>query len=107
MIVKNNMKILIEKYLGKSWRSSLCGILAATIFTIHENPTIVSFLPDGMENYILGGAKLSVAVLIALGFTFSKDYNVTGSDSHKIPKAEVVPENALVQRKRKKKVKKI
>ena len=99
------MKALIEKYLGKSWRSSVCGILAAAIFTIHENPTIVSFLPDGTENYILGFAKLSVGVLIALGFTFSKDYNVTGSDSHKIPKAEVVSESlAPVKKPRKREI---
>ena len=101
------MKLLIEKYLGKSWRSSVCGILAATIFTIHENPDFISFLPDGFESYILGISKVSVAVLIALGFTFSKDYNVTGSDSHKIPKAEVVSENSLAPKKRKRKIKKI
>jgi hypothetical protein len=95
------MKLLIEKYLGKSWKSSVCGILAATIFTIHENPDFISFLPDGFENYILGISKVSVAVLIALGFTFSKDYNVTGSDSHKIPKAKVVRENTLAPKKKK------
>jgi hypothetical protein len=95
------MKALIEKYLGKSWRSSTCGILAAIIFTIHENPDFVSFLPDEFEKNILGLSKLSVAVLIALGFTFSKDYNVTGSDSHKIPKAEVVQENILAPKKKK------
>lgn len=99
------MKDLIEKYLGKSWRSSLCGILAVTIFTIHENPSIVSFLPDGLESYILGGAKLSVAILIALGFTFSKDYNVTGSDVSKIPKGKVVPKSlAPVKKTGKKKI---
>lgn len=99
------MKNLIEKYLGKSWRSSVCGMLAATIFTIHENPTIISFLPDGMENYILGGAKLSVAVLIALGFTFSKDYNVTGSNTDNIPKGKIIPESlTTVKKTRRKKI---
>lgn len=101
------MKTLIEKYLGKSWKSSICGILAATIFVLHENPSLVSFLPDGFENYILGIAKISVAVLIALGFTFTKDYNITGTNDSKIPKAQVVLENSLAPRKNKSKIKKI
>jgi hypothetical protein len=102
------MKEKIEKYMGKSWRTTLCGVLGVAVFTIHENPGLIEFLPDQLEASVLSVSKLLAAILIALGFSFSKDYNVTGSkidevfkDKEDIPKAEPVEElvvNSLAQK---------
>lgn len=89
------MKEKLQNLLGKSWRTTVCGILGVALFTIHETPSLLEFLPDNLESTVLSIVKLSVAILIALGFSFSKDYNVTGGKEG-IPKAIPVPEDPIV-----------
>jgi hypothetical protein len=89
------MKEKLEKLLGKSWRTTLCGALGVLLFTVHESPSLIEFLPDQIESTVLSVTKLAVAVLIALGFGYSKDYNVTGTKDS-IPKAIPVPEEPIV-----------
>lgn len=76
------MKNMLSHLFGPNWRSSTSGILTvvgvSTAFAIHTDPTLISFLPDGMETYVLGISKL-VAVVSGIIFALSvKDSKVTG-----------------------------
>ena len=76
------MKNMLSQLFGPNWRSSTSGILTvicvSTAFAIHTDPTLISFLPDGMETYVLGISKL-VAVVSGIIFALSvKDSRVTG-----------------------------
>jgi hypothetical protein len=76
------MKYMLSKIFGTNWRSSSSGITTViavtTAIAIHSDPTLVAFLPDGLEVYIIGIAKL-IAVVSGIIFTLTvKDAAVTG-----------------------------
>jgi len=76
------MKTMLSKIFGANWRSSSSGIATVvavtTAIAIHSDPTLVAFLPDQAEIYILGIAKL-VAVVSGIIFALTvKDAAVTG-----------------------------
>lgn len=76
------MKNMLSKIFGPNWRSSSSGILTVVAVTtgiaIHSDPTLVAFLPDGLEVYVLGISKL-VAVVSGIIFALTvKDASVTG-----------------------------
>jgi len=78
------MKNMLSKLFGPNWRSSTSGIITvvsvATAFAIHNDNSLVAFLPDHIENYVLGISKL-VAVVAGIIFALSvKDSHVTGGD---------------------------
>lgn len=76
------MKNMLAYLFGANWRSSTSGILTvvavATAVAIHSDNSLVAFLPDGMEAYIIGISKL-IAVVSGIVFALTvKDANVTG-----------------------------
>jgi hypothetical protein len=76
------MKTMLSKIFGPNWRSSSSGIATvvavSTAIAIHSDPSLVAFLPDIAEVYILGIAKL-VAVVSGIVFALTvKDAAVTG-----------------------------
>lgn len=73
---------MLANLFGPNWRSSTSGILTvvavATAVAIHSDNSLVAFLPDGVEAYVLGISKL-VAVVSGIVFALTvKDANVTG-----------------------------
>lgn len=75
---------MLSKLFGPNWRSSTSGIITVVAvvgaFTIHSDNSLVAFLPDKLEEYVLGFAKL-VAVISGVIFTLTvKDSHVTGGD---------------------------
>ena len=76
------MKYMLSKLFGPNWRSSTSGIITViavcTAFAIHGDNSLVAFLPDKMEEYIIGVSKL-IAVVSAIIFALTvKDASVTG-----------------------------
>lgn len=76
------MKNMLFKLFGPNWRSSTSGIVTvvavSTAFVIHGDNSIVAFLPDKLEQYIVGFAKL-IAVVSGVVFALTvKDAAVTG-----------------------------
>lgn len=76
------MKNMLSKIFGANWRSSSSGIATVvavtTAIAIHSDPSLVTFLPDKAEAYIIGIAKL-VAVVSGIIFALTvKDAAVTG-----------------------------
>jgi len=76
------MKTMLSKIFGPNWRSSSSGIATvvavSTAIAIHSDPSLVAFLPDNAEVYILGIAKL-IAVVSGVIFALTvKDAAVTG-----------------------------
>jgi len=78
------MEHMLSKLFGPNWRSSTAGIVTVvavtTAFVIHSDNSIISFLPDNLEIYVSGLAKL-IAVVSGVIFALSvKDSHVTGGD---------------------------
>lgn len=76
------MKNMLYKLFGPNWRSSTSGIITviavSSAFVIHGDNSIVAFLPDKLEEYIVGFAKL-IAVVSGVVFALTvKDAAVTG-----------------------------
>ena len=76
------MKNMLSKLFGPNWRSSTSGIVTvvavATAFAIHGDNSLVAFLPDKIEEYIVGLSKL-IAVVSGIIFALTvKDAAVTG-----------------------------
>ena len=76
------MKTMLSKIFGPNWRSSSSGITTVvavcTAIAIHSDPSLVTFLPDQAEVYILGISKL-IAVVSGIVFALTvKDAAVTG-----------------------------
>lgn len=76
------MKTMLSKIFGPNWRSSSSGIATVvavcTAIAIHSDPSLVAFLPDKAEVYIIGIAKL-IAVVSGIVFALTvKDAAVTG-----------------------------
>jgi len=76
------MKTMLSKIFGPNWRSSSSGITTVvavcTAIAIHSDPSLVTFLPDQAETYIVGMSKL-IAVVSGIIFALTvKDANVTG-----------------------------
>jgi len=75
---------MLSKIFGPNWRSSTSGIVTVvavcTAFVIHGDNSIVAFLPDKVEEYIVGFAKL-IAIVSGVVFALTvKDSHVTGGD---------------------------
>jgi hypothetical protein len=73
---------MLSKIFGPNWRSSSSGIATVvavtTAIAIHSDPSLVAFLPDHAEVYIIGISKL-VAVVSGIIFALTvKDAAVTG-----------------------------
>ena len=73
---------MLANLFGPNWRSSTSGILTvvavATAVAIHSDNSLVAFLPDKIEAYVLGISKL-IAVVSGIVFALTvKDANVTG-----------------------------
>jgi len=78
------MKNMLSKLFGPNWRSSTSGIVTVvavcTAFAIHGDNSLVAFLPDKVEEFIIGLAKL-IAVVSGVIFALTvKDSHVTGGD---------------------------
>jgi hypothetical protein len=76
------MKTMLSKIFGANWRSSTSGVATVIAITtgvaIHSDPSLVAFLPDIAEVYIIGISKL-VAVVSGIVFALTvKDSAVTG-----------------------------
>jgi len=76
------MKTMLSKIFGPNWRSSTSGVTTVVAITtaiaIHSDPSLVAFLPDSAEVYIIGISKL-VAVVSGIIFALTvKDAAVTG-----------------------------
>jgi hypothetical protein len=76
------MKTMLSKIFGANWRSSTSGVTTViaitTAIAIHSDPSLVAFLPDSAEVYIIGISKL-VAVVSGIVFALTvKDASVTG-----------------------------
>ena len=76
------MKTMLSKIFGANWRSSTSGVATVIAITtgiaIHSDPSLVAFLPDSAEVYIIGISKL-VAVVSGIVFALTvKDSAVTG-----------------------------
>ena len=76
------MKSMLSKIFGANWRSSTSGVATVIAITtgiaIHSDPSLVAFLPDAAEVYIIGISKL-VAVVSGIIFALTvKDSAVTG-----------------------------
>jgi hypothetical protein len=74
---------MLSKIFGQNWRSSSSGIATvvavSTAIAIHSDPSLVAFLPDKAEVYIIGISKL-VAVVSGIIFALTvKDAAVTGT----------------------------
>lgn len=86
------MKAMLSKIFGTNWRSSTSGISTViaitTAIAIHSDPSLVAFLPDRAEVYIVGIAKL-VAVVSGIVFALTvKDAAVTGGTVASTAEAE-------------------
>jgi len=102
------MKIMLSKLFGPNWRSSTSGIITViavtTAFVIHGDNSIVSFLPDKLEEYIVGFAKL-IAVVSGVVFALTvKDSHVTGGDIPQTAEAEKRIEKNLAEKAGRKKI---
>lgn len=88
MIITN----MLSKLFGPSWRSSTSGIITVvavvTAFTIHTDNTLIQFLPDKIEEYILGFCKLIAVVSGVIFALVVKDGHVTGGDVPQTIEAE-------------------
>jgi hypothetical protein len=78
------MNNVLNNLLGPNWRSSTSGVLtviAVVAFTaIHSDNSLVSFLPNKLEEYVLGFSKL-IAIVSGIIFALTvKDSHVTGGD---------------------------
>ncbi|NBP00122.1 MAG: hypothetical protein EBU90_08315 [Proteobacteria bacterium] len=83
---------MLEKIFGPNWRSSTSGLVTVfaivTAFAIHGDNTLVSFLPDKIEEYIVGFSKL-IAVVSGIIFALTvKDSKVTGGSIPQTVEAE-------------------
>jgi hypothetical protein len=86
------MKTMLSKIFGPNWRSSISGILTvvavSTAMSIHMDPSLVSFLPDDIKNYILGISRI-IAVVSGIIFSLTvKDAKVTGGSVASTTEAE-------------------
>jgi hypothetical protein len=86
------MKTMLSKIFGPNWRSSTSGVATVvavtTAIAIHSDPSLVAFLPDQAEVYIVGISKL-IAVVSGIIFALTvKDANVTGGTIASTTEAE-------------------
>jgi len=75
---------MLSKLFGPNWRTSTSGIVTViavtTAFVIHGDNSLVAFLPDKVEEFIIGLSKL-IAVVSGVIFALTvKDSHVTGGD---------------------------
>jgi len=73
---------ILNKIFGPNWKTSTTGIVTvvaiAAAAAIQADNSLVSFLPDHAEKYIIGISKL-IAVVTGIIFALNvKDSNVTG-----------------------------
>lgn len=102
---------LMIKILGPNWRTSTSGIITvlavATAYVINQDNSLIAFLPDGLEHYIIGISKL-LAVVGGVIFALTvKDSHVTGGSIPQTPEAQSRVEKETDESIRKKKEKNI
>jgi hypothetical protein len=73
---------ILNKIFGPNWKTSTTGIVTVVAIAgaaaIQADNSLVSFLPDNAEKYIIGISKL-IAVITGIIFALNvKDSNVTG-----------------------------
>lgn len=83
---------MLSKLFGPNWRSSTSGIVTVisvvTAFAVHSDNSLVAFLPDKLEEYIIGFAKL-IAIVSGVIFALTvKDSHVTGGEIPQTVEAE-------------------
>jgi uncharacterized integral membrane protein len=83
---------IMFKFLGPNWRTSSSGIITvlaiSTAYVINQDNSLVAFLPDQVEQYILGISKI-LAVVGGLFFALAvKDSHVTGGSVPQTPEAK-------------------
>ena len=86
------MKNMLSRIFGPNWRSSTSGVTTViaitTAIAIHSDPSLIYFLPDVAEVYIIGISKL-VAVVSGIVFALTvKDSAVTGGTVASTAEAE-------------------
>jgi hypothetical protein len=86
------MQNFLSKLFGPSWRSSTSGVITVvavtTALVINGDHTLVAFLPDKLEEYIVGISKI-VAIVSGVIFALSvKDNRVTGGSIPQTVEAE-------------------
>ena len=86
------MSNMLSKLFGPNWRSSTSGIITVvavvTAFTVNSDNSLVAFLPNKLEEYIIGFAKL-IAIVSGVIFALTvKDSHVTGGDVPQTIEAE-------------------
>ncbi len=86
------MKTMLSHIFGPNWRSSISGILTvvtvSTAMSIHMDPSLASFLPDHVDNYIVGISRI-LAVVSGIIFSLTvKDAKVTGGTVASTTEAE-------------------
>ena len=86
------MKTMLSKLFGTNWRSSTSGVITVvaitTAMSIHMDPSLVSFLPNHIENYIVAISRI-VAVVSGIIFSLTvKDAKVTGGTVASTAEAE-------------------
>lgn len=86
------MQNMLSKLFGPNWRTSASGIVTVvavvTAFVIHGDNSTVAFLPDKIEEYIVGFAKL-IAIVSGVVFALTvKDASVTGGTVPQTVEAE-------------------
>ena len=86
------MKTMLSKIFGANWRSSTSGVITVvaitTAMSIHMDPSLVSFLPNHIENYIVAISRI-VAVVSGIIFSLTvKDAKVTGGTVASTAEAE-------------------
>ena len=82
------MKKFISDFLGPNWETTVWGALALLMGGISAKPSLVDFLPDNIEGYVVGAANLMTFVF---GGTFAakvKTGNVTGGNVPATKEAE-------------------
>ncbi len=79
------------KLLGANWQTTLWGWITILAGAIVVDPTVISFLPDPSEPWIIGFSKL---IAIVAGGTFAyqvKSKNVTGGTVQQTATGAVAP----------------
>lgn len=93
-------KILVSamKFFGANWRTSSTGLLTLITAAIALQPSLVEFLPDSVEGYVVGISKFVVFISGGAFALSAKDKNVVGGSVQQDLSGAVVKDNAsLVQ----------
>jgi hypothetical protein len=65
--------------LGANWRTSITGLFALVTGAISFKPSLVNFLPQTVQLYVVGISNFAVFISAGSFAWFAKDKNVTGA----------------------------